>query len=62
MRWLATGDLLFYSADYRPGGLHLLGLRTEFVDSGEMTERNFQGSIWQANLMPIYLVRAFLTG
>jgi uncharacterized protein (DUF885 family) len=61
VRWLIAGDLSLYGASYMLGGLQLLGLRREMVDSGKMTDRAFHDSILKANLMPIYLLRAILT-
>lgn len=62
VRWLVAGDLALYGAAYMLGGLQLLGLRAELVDSGKMTDREFHDRILKVNLMPIYLVRAILTG
>jgi len=61
VRWLVAGDLTLYGASYMLGGLQLLGLRREMVDSGRMTDRAFHDRILKANLMPIYLLRALLT-
>jgi hypothetical protein len=44
------------------GGLQILALRRELVDSGKMTERAFHDSILKENRIPIAMVRASLTG
>ena len=44
------------------GGLQLMALHDELVDSGKMTDRNFHDQILQNNSMPIEMVRAALTG
>lgn len=62
VRWLIAGDLSLYGAAYMLGGLQLMGLRTELVDSGVMSDKEFHDRILEANLMPVYLVRALLTG
>ena len=43
------------------GGLQLMGLRRELVDTGTMSEREFHDAVLAANSMPIELLRALLT-
>ena len=62
VRWLIAGDLSLYGAAYMLGGLQLMGLRTELVDSGRMNDREFHDGILEMNLVPVYLARALLTG
>jgi hypothetical protein len=62
VRWLIAGDLALYGAAYMLGGLQLMGLRAELVDSGKMTDKEFHDGVLKVNLMPIYLVRSILTG
>ena len=62
VRWLTGGGpAALYGAAYMLGGLQLIGLRRELVDSGEMTECQFHDAVLQANSMPIELLRALLT-
>ncbi len=51
-----------YQAAYMLGGLQLMALHDELVDSGKMTDRDFHDQILQNNSMPIEMVRAALTG
>jgi hypothetical protein len=51
-----------YQAAYMLGGMQLRSLRTELVDSGRMTEREFHDSVMQGGSMPIEMVRARLLG
>jgi uncharacterized protein (DUF885 family) len=49
-----------YQAAYMLGGLQLMALRRELVDSGRMTDRTFHDAIMRGGIMPIELVRARL--
>ncbi len=51
-----------YQAAYMIGGMQILALHSELVESGQMTEREFHDSILQGGTMPIEMVRARLTG
>ena len=51
-----------YQAAYMIGGLQLLALHEELVDSGRMSAREFHDAILKGNSMPIELHRARLTG
>jgi uncharacterized protein (DUF885 family) len=51
-----------YQAAYMLGGLQIRSLRSELVDSGQMTDRAFHDAVLQQNSIPIELVRAALTG
>jgi uncharacterized protein (DUF885 family) len=50
-----------YQCAYLVGGLQLLGLRREMVDSGKMTNRQFHDAVLKTNRIPIEMVRASLT-
>jgi len=51
-----------YQAAYMIGGLQLMALHRELVDSGRMTERAFHDAILQGGSMPIEMHRARLLG
>ncbi len=51
-----------YQAAYMLGGLQLMALREELVDSGGMTDRAFHDAVLQGGIMPMELVRARLRG
>jgi hypothetical protein len=42
------------------GGLQILALKNELVDTGKMTYRKFHDSFIQQNMMPIEMERAIL--
>ena len=44
------------------GGLQLMALRRELVDTGEMTDREFHDAIMTGGIMPIELLRLRLKG
>ncbi|MEP3478290.1 MAG: DUF885 family protein [Fuerstiella sp.] len=50
-----------YQAAYMLGGLQIRQLRTELVDTGKMTEKQFHDAILQENSIPISLLRAILS-
>jgi hypothetical protein len=53
-----TGDYgPLYQAAYLLGGLQLMALRKELVESGRMDERSFHDAILKGGTMPIDLVR-----
>jgi hypothetical protein len=49
-----------YQAAYMIGGLQILALHAELVESGRMSEREFHDAILQGGSMPIEMVRARL--
>jgi len=51
-----------YQAAYMIGGMQILALHSELVETGRMTEREFHDAILQGGTMPIEMVRARLTG
>ncbi|MDF1789432.1 MAG: DUF885 family protein [Verrucomicrobiales bacterium] len=51
-----------YQAAYMLGGLQFRALRQEFVDSGEMTEKEFHDNILLENSIPIDMIRAKFNG
>ncbi|MBI4892597.1 MAG: DUF885 family protein [Acidobacteria bacterium] len=51
-----------YQAAYLLGGLQLRALRSELVDPGRMTNRQFHDAILQLGRIPIEMVRASLNG
>ena len=51
-----------YQAAYMIGGLQLMALHRELVDSGRMTDRDFHDAILQGGSMPIEMHRARLLG
>lgn len=51
-----------YQAAYMLGGLQLMALRKELVDSGEMTDRAFHDAIMTGGIMPVELLRLRLKG
>ena len=62
VRWLTGGgSAALYGAAYMLGGLQLMQLRRELVDTGVMAEREFHDAVLDANSMPIELLRALLT-
>jgi uncharacterized protein (DUF885 family) len=51
-----------YQCAYMLGALQFRALRHELVDSGKMTNRQYNDSILEENMMPIPVLRALLTG
>lgn len=51
-----------YQVAYMIGGLQLMALKRELVDSGRMSYSEFHERVMKENLIPIELVRATLTG
>jgi len=51
-----------YQAAYMLGGLQLMALRRDLVESGQMTERAFHDAIMTGGIMPMELVRLRLKG
>lgn len=49
-----------YQIAYMLGGLQIMALKTELVDSGRMTYKQFHDSFIQQNMMPIEMERAIL--
>ncbi|MEO6524357.1 MAG: DUF885 family protein [Mucilaginibacter sp.] len=50
-----------YQVAYLLGGLQLMSLKTELVDGGKMTYKQFNDAVIHENLIPIEMVRATLT-
>jgi len=50
-----------YQAAYMLGGLQIMAMRHELVDSGKMSNRQFHDAILHENNMPIEMLRAILT-
>ncbi|GAA4804513.1 DUF885 family protein [Olivibacter ginsenosidimutans] len=50
-----------YQAAYLLGGLQIMGLKRELVDSGKMTLKAFHDAFMKENQLPIELMRAILT-
>jgi len=51
-----------YQAAYMLGGLQLMALHEELVDSGRMSDREFHDRVLKNNSIPIEMVRAALSG
>lgn len=51
-----------YQAAYMLGGLQLMALHREMVDSKKMTDRDFHDAILRNNSIPIEMVRAAISG
>lgn len=51
-----------YQAAYMLGGIQIMALRRELVDSGQMTDRDFHDTIMTGGIMPVELLRARLRG
>jgi hypothetical protein len=49
-----------YQVAYLTGGLQLMSLKRELVDSGKMTYKQFHDAVMKENAMPIEMVRATL--
>jgi hypothetical protein len=47
---------------YLTGGLQLMSLKKELVNSGKMTCKQFNDAVIKENLIPIEMIRATLTG
>jgi uncharacterized protein (DUF885 family) len=50
-----------YQVAYLLGGLQIMDLKKEMVDSGKMTYKQFHDAVMKENLIPIEMVRATLT-
>ncbi|MDN5289407.1 MAG: hypothetical protein JWR38_5681 [Mucilaginibacter sp.] len=50
-----------YQVAYLLGGLQIMELKKEMVDSGKMTYKQFHDAVMKENLIPIEMVRATLT-
>lgn len=51
-----------YQLAYMIGGIQFQALRTELVDGGHMTFREFHDAVLKQNSIPVELLRAILTG
>ena len=49
-----------YQISYMVGGLQMMALRSELVDSGKMDEKTFHDRIMRENSMPVEMLRAIL--
>lgn len=52
---------VLYQAGYLLGGMQIYSLRKELVDSGKMTNRQFNDAILKENYIPVEMMRADLT-
>jgi uncharacterized protein (DUF885 family) len=52
-------DPLYQSA-YLVGGMQFRALRRELVESGRMTDREFNDAVLHENMMPVEMLRAIL--
>ena len=59
-RWVAGGYGPLYQAAYMLGGLQIMSMRRELVDTGKLTDREFHDAILRENSIPIALIRAKL--
>jgi uncharacterized protein (DUF885 family) len=50
-----------YQAAYLLGGMQIYALRHDLVDSGKMSNRQFNDAVLRENAIPIELIRASLT-
>ncbi|PWK77123.1 uncharacterized protein (DUF885 family) [Mucilaginibacter oryzae] len=50
-----------YQVAYLTGGLQLMALKRELVDSGKMSYKQFHDAVMKENLIPIEMIRATLT-
>jgi uncharacterized protein (DUF885 family) len=50
-----------YQAAYLLGGMQLMALHKELVDSGKMTNRQFHDAVLKENRIPVEMIRADLT-
>ncbi|HEY0551666.1 MAG TPA: DUF885 family protein, partial [Verrucomicrobiae bacterium] len=57
-RFIAGSYSPLYQCGYMIGGLQLNALRKEAVDSGKMTEKQFNDTVLTYGSMPIELIRA----
>jgi uncharacterized protein (DUF885 family) len=61
-RYISGGYSPLYQCGYMIGGLQLRSLRHELVDSGKMTDHQFNDAVLCENAIPIEMVRAELEG
>jgi uncharacterized protein (DUF885 family) len=57
-RYIGGGYSPLYQCSYLLGGLQLRALRREAVDSGKMTEKQFNDAVLAQNAIPIEMIRA----
>ncbi|GGH08982.1 DUF885 family protein [Mucilaginibacter phyllosphaerae] len=50
-----------YQVAYLLGGLQIMALKTELVDSGKMSYKSFHDAVMKENLIPVEMLRATLT-
>ena len=56
------GDGPLYQCAYLVGAMQFRALHREMVDSGKMTDRQFNDAILHENMMPVEMLRDILTG
>ncbi|MFQ5654063.1 MAG: DUF885 domain-containing protein [Planctomycetota bacterium] len=61
-RYIGGGYGPLYQCAYMVGGLQLMALRGELVESGRMTDRQFHDAVLREGSIPIELIRARLLG
>ncbi len=61
-RYVSGGYSPLYQCGYMIGGLQLRALRHDLVESGKMTEKQFNDAVLCENAVPIEVVRDDLTG
>jgi len=57
-----SSDEPLYQTAYLLGGLQILALHRELVDTGKMTERAFHDALLKENSIPVEMIRANLIG
>ena len=57
-RFIGGGYSPLYQCGYMIGGLQLRALRREIVESGKMTDRQFNDTVLTYNTIPIEMIRA----
>jgi hypothetical protein len=61
-RFIGSGYSPLYQCGYMIGGLQLRALRREVVESGRMTEKQFNDAVLTYNAIPVELIRAGMRG
>ena len=61
-RFIGGGYSPLYQCGYMIGGLQLRALRKELVESGQMSDRQFNDGVLRQGPIPVELIRAALAG
>jgi uncharacterized protein (DUF885 family) len=61
-RFIGGGYSPLYQCGYMIGGLQLRALRKELVESGHLTDRQFNDGVLEQGPIPVELIRAALAG